>query len=66
MITAIQLLEVHEYGTISYLEPMVATLLGVLVYAETVSFWQAIGCLMILVAGVKQVCLARKTHEQDS
>lgn len=59
MITAIQLLEVHEYSTISYLEPMVATLLGVLVYSETVSFWQAIGCLMILVAGVEQVFLTR-------
>ena len=59
MITAIQLLEVHEYSTISYLEPMVATLLGVFVYSETVSFWQAIGCLMILVAGVEQVFLTR-------
>ena len=63
MITAIQLLEVHEYSTISYLEPMVATLLGVLVYAETVSFWQAVGCLMILIAGVKQVFLSRKTRD---
>ena len=61
MITAIQLLEVHEYSTISYLEPMVATLLGVLVYAETVSFWQAVGCLMILIAGVEQVFLTRKS-----
>ncbi|MDJ0573270.1 MAG: DMT family transporter [Pleurocapsa sp. MO_192.B19] len=59
MITAIQRLEVYEYGTISYLEPMVATLLGVFVYSETVSFWQAIGCLMIFVAGVKQVFLTR-------
>ena len=66
MITAIQLLEVHEYSTISYLEPMVATLLGVFIYSETVSSWQAVGCLMILMAGIKQVFLARKTRDRDS
>ncbi|MGV2831639.1 DMT family transporter [Myxosarcina sp. GI1(2024)] len=60
MIIAIQSLEVYEFSTISYLEPMVATLLGVFVYSETVSFWQAVGCLTIFVAGVKQIYLTRK------
>jgi drug/metabolite transporter (DMT)-like permease len=58
-IFAIQRLEVYEYGTISYLEPLTATLVGVLVYSETVSPWQAIGCFLIFGAGVGQVFLAR-------
>jgi threonine/homoserine efflux transporter RhtA len=41
------------------LEPLAATLVGVLVYSETVSHWQAIGYFLILVAGIGQIFLAR-------
>lgn len=59
MIYAIEQLETYEYAVISYLEPLVATLLGVFVYAETLSFWQILGCLMIFTAGIKQVFLIK-------
>jgi drug/metabolite transporter (DMT)-like permease len=59
MIYTIEHLETYEYATISYLEPLVATLLGILVYKEVLSFWQILGCLMILTAGIKQVFLTK-------
>ncbi|MDJ0904337.1 MAG: DMT family transporter [Xenococcus sp. MO_188.B8] len=55
MISAVKRLQVHEYGTISYLEPLIATLLGLLIYSEALSLWQAVGCLIVLIAGIAQV-----------
>jgi drug/metabolite transporter (DMT)-like permease len=63
MIVSLQNLEVYEYDTISYLEPVVATLLGIFVVYESVSFGQLIGCLMILIAGIEQVFLSRNNSK---
>jgi drug/metabolite transporter (DMT)-like permease len=58
-IAALQRLAAYEYGMIAYLEPLIATLIGWFVYAESVSLGQALGCAMILVAGLAQVLFSR-------
>lgn len=52
---AVKSLAVYEYGTISYLEPLITTLLGLFIYSETISPLQAIGCFIIFGVGIQQV-----------
>lgn len=47
--------KVYEYGIVSYLEPLIAALLGLFIYAETISLLQAVGCCIIFGVGIKQV-----------
>lgn len=54
-VVAIKYLKSVEYGTVSYIEPLVATLLGFTLYSEILSPLQLIGCAIILLGGVFQV-----------
>jgi drug/metabolite transporter (DMT)-like permease len=59
MIYATRYLLAYEYGTLAYVEPLVATLIGVLLYAESLSGLQIIGCALIFASGITQVYLSR-------
>ena len=50
-VVSIRFLKTIEYGTISYLEPLTATLIGFFIYSENMTFFQIIGCSIILIAG---------------
>ncbi|MDM8519776.1 DMT family transporter [Anaerolineales bacterium HSG6] len=54
-ITAIKNLKTIEYGTISYVEPLVATLIGFAFYAESLTLLQFIGCAIVFCGGMVQV-----------
>lgn len=60
MIFAIGRLRAYQYGTISYLEPVVAALAGVAFYSETMTWRQALGGLIIVGGGVGQTLLAAR------
>ncbi len=55
IIVAIKYLKAVEYGTISYLEPLVATLIGFLIYSEQLSTLQSFGCAIIFIGGLTQI-----------
>ena len=55
LIFAIKHLKAVEYGTISYIEPLVASLIGVVLYSESLTFLQFAGCAIILSGGMIQV-----------
>jgi drug/metabolite transporter (DMT)-like permease len=55
VITALGHLKTIEYGTISYGEPVMAALLGVALYHERISPFQAVGCFLVLAAGIARV-----------
>jgi drug/metabolite transporter (DMT)-like permease len=56
---AIKYLSAMQYGTLSYLEPIVATVLGFLCYSEVLSVLQVVGIALILIAAILQ-CLPEK------
>jgi drug/metabolite transporter (DMT)-like permease len=60
MIFSIGYLKAYQYGTISYLEPVVASLAGLVLYDETITLQQALGGILILSSGVTQILLAVK------
>lgn len=62
MIVAIGHLQTYQYGTISYLEPVVAALAGLLLYDETILWRQALGGLIIVTSGITQTLLSVKTN----
>ncbi|WP_374088560.1 DMT family transporter [Methylomicrobium lacus] len=55
MIFAIRHLTAYEFGILSYLEPVIATLIGVMIYAEPMSPLQAVGGSLILLSGLAQI-----------
>lgn len=55
IILAIKNLKAIEYGTISYVEPLVASLIGFVLYNEQLSNLQYIGCLIVFAGGLIQV-----------
>ncbi len=55
LILALKHLEVFKCGTILYLEPITATVLGWLFFSETISILQLIGGIMILGSGLIQI-----------
>lgn len=57
VIAALAYLKTIEYGTISYGEPVMAALLGGLLYDERISLLQGIGCGLVLVAGIARVLI---------
>ncbi len=59
IIIAIKNLKAIEYGTISYVEPLVASLIGYLLYSEQLSMLQIFGCAIILVCGLVQVIMTK-------
>jgi len=55
MIASLGHLKTIEYGTISYGEPVVAALIGVVGYHESLTALQIIGCCAVFVAGIMRV-----------
>ncbi len=55
VIAALAYLKTIEYSTISYGEPVMAALLGVLLYDERISLLQVAGCGLVLAAGMARV-----------
>jgi len=66
MIFAIRHLTAYEYGILSYLEPVTATLIGVVIYAEPMSLFQALGGSLIILSGLAQLWLARPDQSQPT
>ena len=60
IIVAIKHLKIVEYGTVSYLEPLVASILGYLIYNEFLSSMQILGCGLILTGGIIQIYKSQK------
>ena len=54
-ILALRYLETYEYATVSYLEPIVAAIAGYLIYHESLSWLQGVGCALILGSGFMQI-----------
>jgi len=65
MIIALRCLHAFEYATVSYIEPIVATLAGYLVYAESLSLMQAVGCLIILASGFLQIGISMQDRGKE-
>jgi len=64
---AIRKLPAVQFGTVSYLEPVVAVGVGCFFYGETVSFLQGIGFVLVLIASAIQTCFtARKSENRLS
>lgn len=59
MIYAMQYLKAYEYSTLAYVEPLVATLFGLLLYSESLSLLQVTGCVLIFASGLTQAYLSR-------
>ncbi len=55
IILAIKNLKAIEYGTISYVEPLVASLIGFILYNEKLTMLQLIGCAIVFTGGLIQV-----------
>jgi drug/metabolite transporter (DMT)-like permease len=62
MIFAIRHLTAYEFGILSYLEPVTATLIGVMIYTEPMSPIQAVGGSLILLSGLAQIWLTQTDH----
>jgi drug/metabolite transporter (DMT)-like permease len=55
IIFAIRHLTAYEYGLLSYLEPVTATLIGVAIFAEPLTPLQAFGGSLIVLSGMAQI-----------
>lgn len=62
---AMKYLQAIEYGTISYMEPLVASLTGFIVYAESVSVIQVFGFIIILVVGLLQIYYSKRSTAKN-
>lgn len=60
LVIAIRHLRAVEYGTISYLEPLTAAVIGYALYAEHLTTLQVAGCTVILLAGMLQLRSSRR------
>jgi len=61
IILAIKNLKAVEYGTISYVEPLVASLIGFMLYNEQLSTLQLIGCAIVFSGGLIQVVTTKNS-----
>ncbi len=61
IIIAIKNLKAVEYGTISYIEPLVASLIGFILYSEQLSTLQLIGCAIVFSGGLIQVVITKNS-----
>ncbi len=61
IIIAIKNLKAVEYGTISYIEPLVASLIGFILYSEQLTILQLIGCAIVFSGGLIQVVTTRNS-----
>jgi len=60
-ILAIKHLKTIEYGTISYIEPLMAALIGYALYSENLTLLQLIGCAVVIFGGLLQM-IVTKSH----
>jgi drug/metabolite transporter (DMT)-like permease len=58
MIYSLEYLKAYQYGTISYVEPVIASLAGMALYDETITCRQALGGIIIVTSGVAQTLLS--------
>ncbi len=67
IIIAIKNLKAIEYGIISYVEPLVASIIGYLLYSEQLTTIQFIGCGIVFTGGFIQVITAknRLVHQNE-
>jgi drug/metabolite transporter (DMT)-like permease len=56
---AVKHLRTVEYGTVSYVEPLIASLIGVFLYSESLTLFQLAGCLIVLSGGMVQVVTSK-------
>ena len=56
---ALKYLTTYEYGVISYIEPLTASLIGVLLYSESSSLIQIFGYILIFLAGIVQIAMTK-------
>jgi len=61
IIIAIKNLKAVEYGTISYVEPLVASLIGFILYSEQLTTLQLIGCAIVFSGGIIQVVTTKNS-----
>jgi len=61
IIIAIKNLKTVEYGTISYIEPLVASLIGFILYSEQLTTLQLIGCTIVFSGGLIQVVITKNS-----
>ncbi len=52
---AVKHLKTVEYGTVSYIEPLIASLIGVFLYSESLTLSQFVGCTIVFSGGMIQV-----------
>lgn len=65
LIVAIKHLKAVEYGTISYIEPLVASLIGFVLYSESMAPLQFVGCAIIFSVGIVQVMVTKSDRGAD-
>ena len=65
MVLAIKCLKAIEFGTISYVEPLVASIIGFVFYAENLTLIQGVGCVIIFSCGMIQVFTTKKHKTQN-
>ncbi len=56
---AVKHLKTVEYGTVSYVEPLIASLIGVFLYSECLTLFQFVGCGIIFSGGMIQVITSK-------
>lgn len=62
LVVSIRYLRAVEYGTISYLEPLTAALIGFFIYSEKLIFSQVAGCGIILISGFLLLSIHHKSE----
>ncbi|MGD2182647.1 DMT family transporter [Lusitaniella coriacea] len=61
VISAVKYLKAVEYGTISYIEPLIASLIGFFLYSESLTLLQFIGCAIVFAGGIIQVVATKNS-----
>jgi drug/metabolite transporter (DMT)-like permease len=62
LILGLNYLKAFECGTILYVEPIIATILGMIYFSEIITISQLIGGIMILGSGLAQIALTIKRN----
>ncbi|MCP4405983.1 MAG: DMT family transporter [bacterium] len=60
VILAVKHLKAVEYGTISYTEPLIASLIGFVLYSESLTLLQFIGCAIVFSGGTIQIIATKR------
>ncbi len=60
---AVKYLKTVEYSTVSYIEPLIASLIGVIIYSESLTLLQFVGCAIVFSGGMLQVIATKNKSE---